>query len=219
MLATIGWIVAEEYHPLFGGEIGGPAFRHFQEIEDIVPQFWEFVVLAIGIAETQRARVIYTGINTLSARLSPVARPFSLARQSSASASMVTRPAVHLFCGLPVWGAAARGAVPLCHPSHCSDAAALLPQDDVMNADYVPGELGFPPPVSSDPLLIAAESGVGSKVDARDLGEQANVIEPPVGPESSKYNFSSLPCEDDHAGAHIMHDSVAVTLYQNPVHI
>ena len=30
MLAAIGWIVAEEYHPFFGGEIGGPAFRHFQ---------------------------------------------------------------------------------------------------------------------------------------------------------------------------------------------
>jgi hypothetical protein len=30
MLAVLGWLVAEEYHPLFGGEIGGPAFRHFQ---------------------------------------------------------------------------------------------------------------------------------------------------------------------------------------------
>jgi hypothetical protein len=30
MLAALGWLVAEEYHPFFGGEIGGPAFRHFQ---------------------------------------------------------------------------------------------------------------------------------------------------------------------------------------------
>lgn len=30
MLATLGWIVQEEYHPFFGGQIGGPAFRHFQ---------------------------------------------------------------------------------------------------------------------------------------------------------------------------------------------
>ncbi len=30
MLAVLGWLVAEEYHPFFGGEIGGPAFRHFQ---------------------------------------------------------------------------------------------------------------------------------------------------------------------------------------------
>ena len=30
MLAALGWLVAEEFHPFFGGEIGGPAFRHFQ---------------------------------------------------------------------------------------------------------------------------------------------------------------------------------------------
>jgi light-harvesting complex I chlorophyll a/b binding protein 1 len=66
MLATLGWIVAEEYHPLFGGEIGGPAFQHFQEIEAIVPQFWEIVLLFIGIAETARARIIYSGVNTKS---------------------------------------------------------------------------------------------------------------------------------------------------------
>ena len=30
MLAAVGWLVAEEFHPFFGGEIGGPAFRHFQ---------------------------------------------------------------------------------------------------------------------------------------------------------------------------------------------
>ena len=47
-------VVAEEFHPLFGGQIGGPAFRHFQEIEDIVPQFWEFILLTIGLAESFR---------------------------------------------------------------------------------------------------------------------------------------------------------------------
>ena len=30
MLAVLGWFTAEEFHPFFGGEIGGPAFRHFQ---------------------------------------------------------------------------------------------------------------------------------------------------------------------------------------------
>jgi hypothetical protein len=57
MLATIGWVLAEEYHPLFGGNIGGPAFRHFQEVEDVFPQFWELVLLAIGIWETRRASI------------------------------------------------------------------------------------------------------------------------------------------------------------------
>lgn len=57
MLATLGWLVAEEYHPLFGGNIGGPAFRHFQEVEGVFPQFWEIVLLAIGAWELRRARI------------------------------------------------------------------------------------------------------------------------------------------------------------------
>lgn len=67
MLAAVGWIVAEEWHPLFGGQIGGAAFGHFQEIEEIFPQFWEIVVLVLGILETNRARVIYSGVNTTTA--------------------------------------------------------------------------------------------------------------------------------------------------------
>jgi hypothetical protein len=54
MLASLGWIVQEEYHPFFGGQIGGPAFGHFQEIEAIFPQFWEFVIVAIGVTEAYR---------------------------------------------------------------------------------------------------------------------------------------------------------------------
>lgn len=67
MLAAVGWLVAEEFHPLFGGQIGGAAFGHFQEIEAIFPQFWELVLLAIGILETTRAQIIYSGVNTTTA--------------------------------------------------------------------------------------------------------------------------------------------------------
>jgi hypothetical protein len=59
MLATLGWLVAEEWHPLFGGNIGGPAFRHFQEVEDVFPQFWELVLFAIGLTEAYRISVGY----------------------------------------------------------------------------------------------------------------------------------------------------------------
>jgi light-harvesting complex I chlorophyll a/b binding protein 1 len=59
MLATLGWLLAEEYHPFFGGQIGGPAFRHFQEVEEVFPQFWEIVLLAIGISESYRIGVGY----------------------------------------------------------------------------------------------------------------------------------------------------------------
>jgi hypothetical protein len=79
--------VAEEFHPLFGGQIGGalaspaqavakhtlgltrtalslgPAFRHFQEIEDVQPQFWEFVLLLLGISESNRISAGWNGLN------------------------------------------------------------------------------------------------------------------------------------------------------------
>jgi len=57
MLATVGWLVAEEYHPLFGGQIGGPAFGHFQEVEEVFPQFWELVLLVIALCEGYRISV------------------------------------------------------------------------------------------------------------------------------------------------------------------
>jgi len=57
MLASLGWIVQEEYHPFFNGQISGPAFQHFQQVEAIFPQFWEIILLSIGILETRRARI------------------------------------------------------------------------------------------------------------------------------------------------------------------
>jgi len=66
MLAALGWLVAEEYHPFFGGNICGAAFGHFQEVEDVFPQFWELVVLVIGVLEANRVAKIYTGVNPTS---------------------------------------------------------------------------------------------------------------------------------------------------------
>lgn len=59
MLAVVGWIVAEGFHPLFGGQIDGPAFVHFQKVESIWPQFWEIILLAVGITEAYRIGVAY----------------------------------------------------------------------------------------------------------------------------------------------------------------
>lgn len=60
MLATLGWLTQEEFHPLFGGQVGGPAFNHFQKVEGILPQFWEFILLAIGISEAARISIAYS---------------------------------------------------------------------------------------------------------------------------------------------------------------
>ncbi|CAM9843020.1 unnamed protein product [Ectocarpus sp. 12 AP-2014] len=52
MLATVGVIVAEQYHPLFmGPDYIGPAVDHFQEISAQFPEFWAFSLLGMAFIE------------------------------------------------------------------------------------------------------------------------------------------------------------------------
>ena len=57
MLATVGLLTAESFHPLFGGEIYGPAIDHLTEVRKIEPLFFEVLALAIGGQELRRALV------------------------------------------------------------------------------------------------------------------------------------------------------------------
>jgi len=55
MLAILGTIVQENFHPLFGfgdKEMYGAIF-HFQQVEKVLPSLWAFIVLTIGIIEAQ----------------------------------------------------------------------------------------------------------------------------------------------------------------------
>merc|ERR1719252_302004 len=49
MLAALGIVVDESYHPLFGGDIDVPAYLAFQQTP--LQAFWPAVVLAIAIPE------------------------------------------------------------------------------------------------------------------------------------------------------------------------
>merc|ERR1719253_633864 len=49
MLASLGILVAESFHPLFGGNIDAPAYLAFQQTP--LEQFWPLVVIAIAIPE------------------------------------------------------------------------------------------------------------------------------------------------------------------------
>ncbi|CAN0236683.1 unnamed protein product [Ectocarpus sp. 6 AP-2014] len=52
MLASLGVLVAEEYHPFFmGPDYIGPAVDHFQEISARFPEFWAFSLLALALIE------------------------------------------------------------------------------------------------------------------------------------------------------------------------
>jgi len=59
MLAALGWIVAEEYHPLFNGVGGYSSFARFQAVETVFSQFWEVLLLGIGISEGYRISVAW----------------------------------------------------------------------------------------------------------------------------------------------------------------
>jgi hypothetical protein len=49
MLAALGYLVAEQFHPLFGGDIDAPSLKAFQQTP--LQQFFPLVVLAIAIPE------------------------------------------------------------------------------------------------------------------------------------------------------------------------
>ncbi|CAN0138226.1 unnamed protein product [Ectocarpus fasciculatus] len=65
MLASLGVIVAEQYHPLFmGPDYIGPAVDHFQEISAQYPEFWVFSLLGMAFVEYN---TIMTAFDTPSA--------------------------------------------------------------------------------------------------------------------------------------------------------
>merc|ERR1712222_289203 len=55
MLATLGYLVGENFHPLFGGQISGPANTHLGQVEQVAPIFFFGLAIAIGNRELERA--------------------------------------------------------------------------------------------------------------------------------------------------------------------
>ncbi len=57
MLATLGYLVGENFHPLFGGEITGPANTHLAQVQTVAPFFFAWLVGSILTAELARANI------------------------------------------------------------------------------------------------------------------------------------------------------------------
>lgn len=57
MMAAVGYLVGENFHPLFGGAITGPANTHLAQVQEVAPAFFFALAIAIGISETTRALV------------------------------------------------------------------------------------------------------------------------------------------------------------------
>merc|ERR1712232_882468 len=55
MLATVGYLVAENFHPLFNGVIGGPANSHLGQVQEQAPFFFAFLASSIAFCELSRS--------------------------------------------------------------------------------------------------------------------------------------------------------------------
>lgn len=57
MMACVGYLVAEPFHPLFGGQITGPANSHLGQVQEIAPFFFAWLVGSIATAEFGRSLI------------------------------------------------------------------------------------------------------------------------------------------------------------------
>jgi len=57
MLATLGYLVAEPFHPFFNGLVTGPANTHLGQVQEIAPFFFAWLATSIATAEIFRAKV------------------------------------------------------------------------------------------------------------------------------------------------------------------
>ena len=106
MLAAVGFVVGEQFHPLFGGAIDGPSYLAFQQTP--LQTFWPAVVLAIGAFETltsipafeepQRARMQKGQHRPPAPESDPCCLPASLARKRAAPSAPAYCTWLYLSC-------------------------------------------------------------------------------------------------------------------------
>jgi len=57
MLATLGYLVAEPFHPFFNGLVTGPANTHLAQVREVAPFFFAWLGGSIATAELIRAKI------------------------------------------------------------------------------------------------------------------------------------------------------------------
>ena len=53
MVASLGFLVQEKFHPFFNGAIDGPAIYQFQQADELLSYFWVLVLFGVGLVEGQ----------------------------------------------------------------------------------------------------------------------------------------------------------------------
>merc|ERR1712087_24379 len=56
MLAVVGYLVAENFHPFFNGVVSGPANSHLGQVQNVAPFFFAWLGMSIATAELGRAK-------------------------------------------------------------------------------------------------------------------------------------------------------------------
>jgi len=60
MLAVLGYLVGENFHPFFNGSINGPANTHLTQVTEIAPFFFAWLTTSILVCEITRANIGWT---------------------------------------------------------------------------------------------------------------------------------------------------------------
>merc|ERR1712054_692121 len=77
MLAALGFVVGEKFHPLFGGGIDAPSYLAFQQTP--LETFWPIVVIAIAIPEIYSVFTFETvGANDSRGKPTPQGQPWAI---------------------------------------------------------------------------------------------------------------------------------------------
>ena len=69
MLASLGYLVGESFHPFFGGVVSGPANSHLAQVQDVAPGFFIALTVAIGASELYRAKTGWNAPPKVSSRV------------------------------------------------------------------------------------------------------------------------------------------------------
>ena len=134
MLAVIGFLVAESWHPLFA-DVTGPAIDHLTQVRQEYPAFFEIGALVIGGLEVNRALVGWAFPDSREKVRAP--RPFvNLTASRRKRRSDATPPRRCRESRRDT-----RDAVDANVEAHVS----LSTQAGLLNEDYYPGDVGFDP--------------------------------------------------------------------------
>ena len=134
MLAVIGFLVAESWHPLFA-DVTGPAIDHLTQVRQEYPAFFEIGALVIGGLEVNRALVGWAFPDSREKVRAP--RPFCQF-DSVASRASKRRDTTETLSRVETRHTRRRRRGLEAHVS-------LSTQAGLLNEDYYPGDVGFDP--------------------------------------------------------------------------